>query len=148
MLQRGDDAQRLGVVVEAAVLGETGVQRALAGVSERRMADVMRQRQRLGEVLVQAELAGDGTSDLGDFQRMRQPGAIMVALMEHEDLRLVLEAAKGGRMDHAVAIPPEGAAGGAFRFGDQPSTATQGVAGIRRARRRHSNRHGDLSLSN
>ena len=31
----------------------------------------------------------------------------MVALVEHENLRLVLEAAERGRMDDAVAVAPE-----------------------------------------
>jgi hypothetical protein len=37
---------------------ETGIQRPLAGVAERRMAEVVGQCQRFREVLVEAELAG------------------------------------------------------------------------------------------
>ncbi len=53
-LQLGDDAQRLRVVIEAAEAAERLVERALAGMAERRMAEIVRQRQRLGEVLVAA----------------------------------------------------------------------------------------------
>src|SRR5665647_1763451 len=54
-LQIGDDAQRLGVVVEAAEFAQRLVERALAGVAERRVAEIVRQRQRLGQVLVKPE---------------------------------------------------------------------------------------------
>ena len=47
----------------------------------------------------------------------------MVALVEHEYLGLVLEAAEGGRMDDAVAIAAKGAAAFAGRLGVQPAAA-------------------------
>ena len=47
-LQRGHDAQGLGVVVEAAMGRQACVERPLAGMAERRMAEIMRQRQRFG----------------------------------------------------------------------------------------------------
>ena len=47
-LQPGDDAQGLGVVVEAAMGRQRSVERLLAGMPERRMAEVVRQRQGLG----------------------------------------------------------------------------------------------------
>ena len=50
--------KRLGVVIEAAEGGEAGVERALAGMAERRMAEIVGQRQRLGEVFVEARAAG------------------------------------------------------------------------------------------
>ena len=37
---------------------QAGVKGALASVAERRMAEVMRQRQRLRQILVETELAG------------------------------------------------------------------------------------------
>src|SRR3954463_165801 len=110
MLQRRHDPQRLGIVVETAMDPQAAVQRALAGVAERRMAEVMRQRQRLGEVLVEAEPPGQRAGDLRHFEAMSQPGAVMIALMEHEYLGLVLQAAERGGMDHPVAIAPERAA--------------------------------------
>ena len=54
----------LGVVIEAAEVAHHGVERPLAGVPERRVAEVVRERQRLGEILVEAQLAGDGARDL------------------------------------------------------------------------------------
>src|SRR3954467_5250851 len=58
VLQRRDDAQRLGVVVEAAMVPEAGIERPLPGMAERGMAEVMGERQRLREVLVEPKLAG------------------------------------------------------------------------------------------
>ena len=144
MLQRGDDAQGLGVVVEAAMGLQAGIERPLAGMAERRMAEVMRQRQRFGQILVEAELPGQRAGDLGHFERMGQPGAVMIAFVEHENLGFVLQAAERGGMDHPVAIAPERAAGPARRLGEQPPAAAVGVAGIGRARSSHSDRHGVL----
>ena len=116
-LGRGHGAQGLGVVVEAAEVREAGIERPLARMPERRVAEVVRQRQRLREVLVEAERARERAGDLGDFQGVGQPRAVMVALVEHEDLGLVLEAAERGRMDDPVGVAPERAAGGAFGSG-------------------------------
>ena len=113
-------------------------------MAKRRMAEVMRQRQRFREILVETELPGQRAGDLRHFERMGQPGAVMIAFVEHEDLGFVLQAAKRGGMDHPVAIAPERAAGLARRLGEQPSAAAVGVAGIDRTRSSHSDRHGVL----
>ena len=94
--QLGDDAQRLRVVIEAAEPAQGCVERALAGVAERRMAEIVRQRQRLGEVLVEAERARQRAGDLRHFQRMGEPRAVVVALVIDEDLRLVRQPAERG----------------------------------------------------
>ena len=115
--------KRLRVVIEAAERREALVERALAGVAERRMAEVVGQRQRLGEILVEAERAGERAGDLRHFERVGEPGAVMVALVEDEDLGLVLEAAEGGGMDDAVAVAAEGAAALAGGLGMEPPAA-------------------------
>ena len=130
MFQRGDHPQRLRVVVEAAMGLEAFIERPLAGMAERGMPDVMGQRQRFGEVLVEPKLAGQRTGDLRDFQGMGQPGAVMIALMEHENLRFVLQAPERGGMNDPVAIPPERATRLAWRLGKQPAPAGIWVAGI------------------
>ena len=132
-------------MVEAAEILQAGIQRPLAGVAERRMAEIMGQRQRFREVLVQPELPGQRASDLRHLQRMGQPGAVVVALVEHEDLGLVLQAAERGGVDHPVAIPPERAAGPARRLHDQPAAAAVGVAGIGRTGGCHSDGHDEFS---
>ena len=121
---------------------QAAIQRPLAGMAERRMAEVMRQRQRLGQILVEAELPGQRAGDLRHFKRMGEPGAVMIPLMEHEHLGFVLQAAECGGVDHPVAIAPERAAGLGRRLVDQPAPAAVGVAGIGHAGGSHSDRHG------
>ena len=125
-LERGDDAQRLRVVVEAAAVLEAAVERALAGMAERRMAEIVRERQRLGEVLVEPERARERAGDLGDLQGMGQPGAVMVALVEDEHLRLVRQPAERRRMDDAVAVAPEVVAAALAGSGMEPAAAPAG----------------------
>ncbi len=122
-LERGHHAQGLRIVIEAAKRFEAFVERTLAGMAERRMTEIVGERQRLGQILVEAERAGQRAGDLRHFERVGEAGAVMVALVEHEDLRLVLEPAEGGRVDDAVAVAAEGAAVLARRLRMQPAAA-------------------------
>ena len=94
-------------MVEAAEGLHSAVERALAGMAERRVAEIMREGHRLGEILVEPERTGERAGDLRHLDRMGQPRAEMIALVEEEHLRLVVEPAEGGRMDDAVAIALE-----------------------------------------
>ena len=97
----------MGVVVETAGIGERFRQGVLAGMAERRMAEVVGQAQRLGQILVEAERPGDGPADLGDFDAVGQADPEMVAVGSDEDLGLVPQPAEGDRMDDAVAVALE-----------------------------------------
>jgi hypothetical protein len=79
-------------------------------MTERRMAEVVRERQRLGEILVQAERTGERAGNLRDLKRVRQSRAIVIALVIDEDLRLVRQPSKSRGMDDSVAVAPEGVA--------------------------------------
>lgn len=46
----------------------------------------------------------DGFADLGDFQRVSEAGAVEVVFTAPEDLGLVLQTAKGRRVENPVAI--------------------------------------------
>ena len=137
----GDDMLGLGVVVEAAKRREALVERALAGVAKRRMAEVVAKRRRLGQILVEAERAAERAGDLGDLQSVRQSGAEMVALVEHEHLGLVSEPAERRRMDDSVAVAAEGATAGALGLGEAPAPAPRRIRRQRRTGER-CNRHG------
>ena len=89
---------------EAAKRGHFDVERLFAGVTKGGMAEVVSQRQGFCEVLVETECAADRSRNLRYLEAMGQPGAIMVPLMIDEDLRLVGQPPKRGRMDDAVAI--------------------------------------------
>jgi hypothetical protein len=131
-LQLCDDAQGVGVVVEAAEGRHTGVQDFLASMTETGMAEVMGERRRLGEVFVQRQPARKGPRNLSHFDRMGQAGAEMIAFQRDEHLGLVGEAAEGGRMDQPVAVALEFAARRRGRLGVKPPPAAAPVGGKRR----------------
>src|SRR5262249_15490707 len=88
------------------------------------------ERKRLREILVKAKGTSERASDLGDLKGMGEPRAEVVALMKDEDLRLMRQAAEGGRMDDAVAVPAEIVAGRARRprAAAAPGAAAPGFA--------------------
>ena len=105
---------------------------------------------RLGEILVEAQLPRHGARDLRHLQRVRQPRAVVIALVEDEHLRLVGQAAEGGRVQHAVAVALERAARRALGLGAEAATRSarrrpnrrrataRRAPGRRRSRRPHS----------
>ena len=133
-LQPGDDAQRLGVVVETAPAGHLRAQGILARVPERRVSEIVDQRDALGQILVAIERTGERAGDLRDLDGMGEPGPVMVALMGDEDLGLVLHAAEGGGMDDAVAVALERRAGRALGLPVLAAAASGRVARIGGAR--------------
>ena len=69
-LEPGHDPERLGIVVEAAIGRHQPIELALAGMAERRVAEIMGERDGLGQILVEPEHAGDRAGDLRHFDRM------------------------------------------------------------------------------
>jgi hypothetical protein len=130
-------AQRLQVVFEAAVLAHAGIERVLAGVPERRMPEVVRQADGLGECFVDPQGPRHGTPDLRHLERMRDPRPVEIALVIHEHLGLVDQAAEGVGMDDPVAIPLEFAAECRRRFRKSPAATLLVDRGIRRERLTH-----------
>ena len=117
-------------MIEAAMVAHQLIELALAGMAERRVAEIMGERQGFGQVLVEPERPGDGAGDLGDLDRMGESGAVMIALVIDEDLGLVLEPAEGGGMDDAVAVALEGGARRASGSGREPAAALAGSGRI------------------
>jgi hypothetical protein len=117
-------------VIEAAGIRHGGVERPLAGVAERGMAKIMRERECLGQILVDAERAREAAGNLRNFEAMGQPRAIMITFVIDEDLGLVVEAAECGGMEDAVAVARIERAGRARRLGDEPATAFPLVDGV------------------
>src|ERR1700722_14355982 len=75
------DAQSVAVVVEAAVLGHAGIERVLAGMPERRVAEIVAKRDRFREVVVKPQSASERARDLRHLNRVGETGAEMVALV-------------------------------------------------------------------
>ena len=130
VLQDLDHPQALLVVAEGTVQ-ERG-QGLLAQMPERRVPEVVAERDRLGEVLVQLEGARGRPGDLGDLEGMRKPDPIVVALGRHEDLGLVLEAAEGLRVDDPVTVALEGRPQRIGRFLEIAALRLGGEGGPRR----------------
>ncbi len=107
VFQPRHDAHGLDIVIEAAKGRHAAMQRPLAGMAEWRVAKIMAEGDRFGQILVEPQGAGHGARHLADFERMGQPVAEMIALVMQEDLRLVLQAAKGRGMDDAITIALE-----------------------------------------
>src|SRR3978361_724777 len=102
-------------------------------MAEAGVAEIMAQRQRLREILVESQGPGAGTADLADLEGMSQPSPIMIALMMHEDLRLVLEAPEGRRVDDTVPVALEVAARGRAGFGNETPRGPGRIRGVGRA---------------
>ena len=110
-LEDVDDPQRVLEVPKARVPGEPlaqrEVERLLADVPERRMAEVVPQPDGLDEVLVEPQRPRHGPRYLRDLERVRQSRAVVVALGRDEDLGLVLEPAEGLGVHDPVAVALE-----------------------------------------
>ncbi len=97
----------MGVVVEPADVAQRRVERLLPGMAERRMPEVMGKAQSFGQIFVEAQRTSNGTADLRHLDAVSQPDTEMVAVGGDEYLRLVAQAAKGDRVDDAVAVALE-----------------------------------------
>ena len=130
VLEQIDDAQALLVVVEAA--GHQLVDDAFAGVAERRVAEVVAERDRFGQLLVQPQDLRDGARDLRHLERVGEPGAVVIARRREEHLRLVLQPAERLAVDDAIAIALERRPHVVFGLG--PETAAR-IGALGRLRR-------------
>jgi len=101
-------------------------------MAERRMAQVVREGNRLRQVFLQAKLAGDSPADLCDFQTVREASAVMVVGDGGEDLRLTHQPAKSSGVDDPLPISLKQRAKGVLRLWHAPATALASGHGIRR----------------
>jgi len=112
-----DDPQALTVVIEAAVTTHAIRQHPLARVTERGVAEVVRERDRLREVLVEPQRARNGAGDLTPLECVGEAVPVVIALVVDEDLGLVLQPPEGARVDDAVTVALEGRAIGMIGLG-------------------------------
>ena len=76
-------------------------------MAERRVAEVVPERDRLGEVLVEAQRSRDRARDLRDLEGVREARAVVVAFRRKKHLRLVREAPERLAVDDPVAVALE-----------------------------------------
>ena len=103
-------------MIEPAVVAHAFGQHLLAGMSKRRMAQIVRKRDCFRQIFVQPQRTRDGAADRRHLDRMRQAGAQMVAGAVEKNLRLVFQAAERARMNDARTIPLKFGAIGVTRF--------------------------------
>jgi len=120
IFQLRDDAQRLLVVVKAPVVAHQPRKGNFAGVTEGRVPQVVRQRDRLQQILVRPQCARHSPADLRHLQGVRQAGTVIIPLVVHENLGLVLQAPKGRGVQYPIAVALEGSAERRLLFGVLP----------------------------
>ncbi len=113
-------------MVEAAKILHQACQGDFAGMTKRRMTQVVSETNSLDQVLVGAQGASNGAADLRHLQRMCQACAEVIAFIGDENLRLIFQAAEGRGMDDSVAVALEGCA--VFRFVVQKGAAFRVLA--------------------
>ena len=106
-LQPGENAQRLRVALEAATIGGGFIQRALAVVPIRRVANVVAQACQLRQIRVRAQCFADPAGDLRDLQRVRQAGTRRISRPRPHDLRLIRQPPQRRGVQHARPVAVE-----------------------------------------
>jgi hypothetical protein len=122
------------VIEKEAVGAHGGIESFFACMPERRMAEIVNERQRFGEIDVKRQCGRDGTSDLRYFDGVREAVAEVIGVTAGEDLSLVFEAAKSAGMNDAVAVALKVVAVGMRRFRD---AASAGVFHVDRVAGQH-----------
>src|SRR5690242_7013714 len=71
---------------------------------ERRVPEIMAKGDGFGEIGIESQSAGDRAGDLRHLERMRETGAIVVALVSDEYLRLLLQSPKRRSEEHTSEL--------------------------------------------
>jgi hypothetical protein len=107
LLELIDDAQRLQIVFETAVVAHAFVERVLACVTEWCVTEIVRKAYGFGQGFIDPKGPRDSPADLRDLQGMRDTGAVKIAFVIHEHLRLVDQPPERVGMDDSVAVALE-----------------------------------------
>ena len=132
LFQQVDDTQRLQVVLESAMRFHAVVQCVLAGMAERRVTEVVRERDRLDQVFVESQAARDRARDLCNLEAVGEARAEQIAFVIDEDLGLIFETAKCSGVNNAVAVALQLAAPHGRRFAPAPAAAVEGANRVAR----------------
>src|SRR5260363_58175 len=100
-----DHHQTLQIVFKAAVFAHACVERVLPGMAERRMTEIVRERNRFDERFIHAQIARDRTRNLRHFQAMREPGPEQIAFMIDKNLRFAFQPSERSAMNTATDAP-------------------------------------------
>jgi len=118
-------------VAKPAVRVHEFVERDFAAVPERRVTDVVRERERFDQGSVQRQCVAQGPRDLTDFEAVAEARAVVIPLAIQEDLRLVHQASKSRAVDDPVAVALEARAELVVRFRESSSARVFRVLRVR-----------------
>ena len=130
--QKPENRMELRLVVKAARGLHQQRKRVFAGVTNGCMAQIKGQSDAFGQIGIKPQHPGDRARNLRHLDRMGQAGAVVIAFVFDKDLRLMLETAKGRRMDDAVTVALKGRTKGRHAFGKEATARGIGLAGKRR----------------
>src|SRR5215472_9101179 len=126
------------VVGKSAETDHFGVERFFAGMAEWGMPKVVGESERFGQILVETERSADRARNLCYLETMGQPGAVMIALVIDEYLRLMGQPAKRSGMNDAIAVALKHRPHRMFRFRMEASACLLRLRRIGRERSDHS----------
>jgi hypothetical protein len=106
LLQEIDDPQALISMVESP--RDDLIQGILSGMAERRMTQVVSQRDGLSQILIETEGFRDRSCNLRNLKGMRQSGPVMIAHWNEKDLGFVFQSPEGLGMDDSIPVVLEG----------------------------------------
>ncbi len=127
-----DHAKRLLRMAEGTT--EEWCERLLPQMSERCVAQIVPEGDRLRQILVEAQCAGDGARDMADVERVGQSNPVVIPLGSEEHLRLVFETAERLGMDDPVTVALEAGTDRIRRLGSFAATALGRQHRVRRER--------------
>ncbi len=130
VLEYVHNPKALGVVTEAA--GHQPIDHAFPGMAERRMPQVVAERDGFRQLLVQTQNFRDTPRNLRDLEGVRQPGAVVVAHRGEEHLGLVFQPSERFGVNDPIAVTLKRRADGIL--GLRP-TASLRVRALRRLQR-------------
>ena len=141
VLQLGDHAEGLDVVVKAAIGLHALLQLILARMAKGRVAKVMGESDGFAQIRIQSHRRGDRPRNLSNLERVGQTGAEVVAFMGDKDLRLFLQPAKGRGVDDPIPVAGKGRASAAVLFLKPAALGMVGVFSEQDTRGGMKNRH-------
>jgi hypothetical protein len=115
------DPQRVQIVVETQTVPlQALIQGPFPGMAEGRMADIVYKRQRLCQVFIETERTGDAARDLHHLNGVRKTASEVVGSAAGKDLGFSGKAAKGSRLNDALAVTLKWSARGPLRGKKNP----------------------------
>jgi hypothetical protein len=110
------------VVIEIeTVLAHKRIESLFSGMPERRMSNVVHQRQRFDQVNIHVQGRCQRTRNLRNLKGVRQAVAKMIGVPPRENLRLGLQTPESAGVDDAVAVTLEIVAVGMLGLGITPT---------------------------